>query len=454
VAEAVMRGFRSALVLVVVFAGLVAYIYFFESKRAPASESRDKVFSVSADEIVEIDVTSASGDRSLLRKHDAHWHLVEPDLGEADETESSALAAGLASLEVQRIVDEEPSDLAQYGLHEPRVNVAFRTSGDNGLRRLQLGDKTPTGGDMYARVGEEPRVFLVPAYLDNTFDRSTFDLRDKRILRFRRDMVESVEIVSGKQTTRLDASGDGWRVTRPFEASADRGMIDGLLTRLGSSQMRELLSSDAAALAGYGLARPSTTVILAAGGERTSIAFGGKVEGAEFPLVHARDLSRDLVFTVDASLAEDFARTPSEFRRKDLFRFRPFDATAVEVVQGGEVVAFEKLEIEGQPGRTWRRTAPSPGEIDPLKMDEFLSALSGLRAESFAESRRPAAALLATVTVKFDDGRQEDRVAFERIGDGLLASLSGEPGAAKVDSQRFDDAMRAVEALKQEEQQP
>ena len=77
-----MRGLASTLVLVVVLAGLGAYIYFVDSTR-PASTgvegepARTKVFDVDNDKINEIKIT-AKGETTLLRKAEGGWQIVEP----------------------------------------------------------------------------------------------------------------------------------------------------------------------------------------------------------------------------------------------------------------------------------------------------------------------------------------------------------------------------------------
>ena len=64
-----MRGLRSFLLLLVVCAGLAAYLYFVESKRDPsAADKKDKVFTVEADKIDEMTVKSESGEQTTLKK--------------------------------------------------------------------------------------------------------------------------------------------------------------------------------------------------------------------------------------------------------------------------------------------------------------------------------------------------------------------------------------------------
>src|SRR5512139_886822 len=193
-----MRGLRSTLLLLAILVGLVGYIYFVESKKPPgpeADETKAKVFSVTADKIRELSAKAASGERTVLRKSGTTWQILEPAAVPADESEVSGITSSLTSLEVQRSVAQNPRDLKQYGLAQPRVEIEFKAEGDKDSKRLLLGDKTATGGNMYAKLGNEKKVFLVSGYLDSSFDRTPFDLRDKTILKFDRSKADRVEVV-------------------------------------------------------------------------------------------------------------------------------------------------------------------------------------------------------------------------------------------------------------------
>ena len=52
------------------------------------------------------------------------------------------------------------------------------------------------------------------------------------------------------------------------------------------------------------------------------------------------------------------------------------------------------------------------------------------------------------VVVRFDDGRKEERVTFGRVGADVYAAIAGQPGAAKIDTAEFEDAIKALDAIK------
>ena len=193
-----MRGW-STLALVVVFAGLVGYIYFVDSKQEPGGSTvKEKPFgSLQADDIEEVQVKSADGETTRLQKTDGKWQVVEPVKTDADTSELTTIASSIATFEINRVVDENATDLKQYGLEPVRLEVAFRSKGQKDLKHLQIGEKTPTGTDLYARFPDQKRVFLVSSFLDTTFNKNTFALRDRRILIFDRNKVDGLELTSG-----------------------------------------------------------------------------------------------------------------------------------------------------------------------------------------------------------------------------------------------------------------
>ena len=86
-------------------------------------------------------------------------------------------------------------------------------------------------------------------------------------------------------------------------------------------------------------------------------------------------------------------------------------------------------------------------EVDQAKVDDLLSRLLGLRAESF-ESAAPAALKSPelTVDVRYDEGKTES-VRFARAGTDVVAGRTDEPGAARVMATSYDDAIKALDAL-------
>jgi hypothetical protein len=307
------RG-RSFLLLLAIAAAIGGYVWFVEMKRDPDASTeapREKLFTTDAAQIQEVRLTNEAGEQSTLRRAGERWSLVEVPGATVDEAEAGNIATGFASLEASRIVDEQPPSLAEYGLEKPRMTASF-TDAAGTQHTLLIGNKTPAGGDLYAKLADSARVVLIGAWLEETFNRSRFDLRDKSVLTFASDAVGSLTLTSQNRTITLVRRAGVWTMTAPSESPADDAAVDALLGRLASEKMLSIVDERAAV--DTRLAKPSASVAITAGPTRAVLEIGGPAgEGR----VYARNPSRDLVFTVDASLADEIRKTPEEFRKKD-----------------------------------------------------------------------------------------------------------------------------------------
>jgi Domain of unknown function (DUF4340) len=440
-----MRRLLSTVALVVVLAGLGAYIYFVDSKRpAGGIEEKQKVFTVEADKIEEITVTSEN-ETTTLRKADGTWRLIAPLASDADQSEASTVTSSLASLEVNRVVDENTANLAEYGLAEPRIKVAFKAA-DGVAGELHLGDKTATQSDVYAVKPGEKRVFLVQAFHETSFAKKPFDLRDKRILMFERDKVDSIELTGGK-VVQLARAGSDWVVKQPMQARGDYSAVEGLLTRLSSASMTRLVepsTSDPAVLAKYELDKPRATVTIGAGSSRATLALGKEEDGA----VYARDQARGMVFAVDPTLVADIGKPAEEFRKKDLFEFRNFNVARIRVTRGADTYEFQKVAGTGEnTPEKWQRVVAggTPADVDAAKMDDLLTKLTSLRAQSFKTSGGTLDKPALVISASYDTGKFE-RVRLAKTTEAI-AVRDDEAGVAVLDAAAYDELIKAVDAV-------
>lgn len=433
-----MKGLRSFLVLLVVAIALGAFVYY-DSKKPPADEKKqEQVFAdVQPDKIEQVTVKATSGEQTTLQKQGTTWQVTQPAAVAADEAEISGITTNLASLQVQRVVDDQATDFKQYGLDPARIDVAFKAGGKE--HRLLLGQKTPTGADIYAKLPGAPRVFLVSSYLETTFNKTTFDLRDKTILKIDRDKVDRVELQTPGRTVAIAKQGADWRIISPSDARADFGAVEGIVGRLNTSPMKSIVAPDAKDLKEYGLDAPVATVRVSSGSSQAGLAIGKSAgEGA----VYAKDLSRPMIFTVDSALADELKKPAEDFRVKDLFDARAFNTTRVEATRAGQTVAFEKDKD------AWKQVTPAAKPADTAKVDALLTALAATRATGFEE--KAAATGLETpeltIAVKFDENKQE-KVTFARKDGQAFARREGDT-AAKIDVATLDGILKALDALK------
>lgn len=430
-----MRGLRSFIVLLVVGIAFGAYLYFYESNQTPGAESdpRDKVFAVEADQIDEVTIKAESGEQTTLKKSGTDWQIVAPVTADADDSEAPGIARNLATLEQQRVVEENPAELKDFGLAEPRIQVSFKAGGQE--HALLIGSKTPTGTDLYARTSAQPRVFLISSFLESTFNRTTFELRDKAALNVDRDAADRVEVVAGTHSMKFAKKDGQWQITEPAVPRADLPAVEGLVSRLDGVQMKKIVAQTPDDLKKYGLDKPAATVRVGAGSGEATLLIGAKTEEGD---VYAKDASRPDIFTIEATLLDDLQKGAGEFRQKDIFDARAFNTTRVEITRAGQTTVIEKA------GDKWRHTAPAAKDSDTAKVDALLSALTSARADTFVDATPAKSTQEAIVTLKFDDGKEE-RVTLLRSGEDAFAVRPDAPGAARFSASVLDGIVKAID---------
>jgi hypothetical protein len=439
-----MRG-KSTLALTVVLTALVAYIYFVDStKPTDTAETKEKAFAgVTADDIEELQIKSEAGDTSRLQKVDGKWQVVDPVKADADNTEVSNIASSLAGVDIQRVVDENAANLKNYGLDPARLEVAFRPKGKTEMQRLLIGEKTPAGAELYARLSNNNRVFLVSSFLDSTFNKNSFGLREKKAVSVEREKVDSLELVNPSTTLQFAKRGSDWRIVKPIDARGDFGAIESAIERVATLQMQGITAENGDDPKKYGLDKPSATVNLGLGSSKATLTLGR----TDNSVVYAKDAARPMIFTVAPTLSTDLFKDVSDYRRKDLFDSRSFSMERVSFTRGSETIVLEKSK-SGDGKEIWKNSAGK--EVDPAKVDDLLAKVGSLRADTFQAQADPALkSPTLSVNVRFDGGKMETvTLARSASASAVAASRADEPGSATVDAMAFEEVTKALDAVK------
>src|SRR6185503_4245392 len=388
-----------------------------------------------------------------LKKVNGLWEIVKPEPLTADSSEIGSVLSTLDTLEVQRVIDEHPADPKEFGLAPARISVAFKAAGDAAMKRLDIGRKTPTGSDLYAQVEGQPRVFLISAYIEDSLNKTTFGLREKTALKFDRDAADALTVeVTGSPAVSFAKKGSEWRFTKPYDAKADFSGVDGIVNKISSARMTAIETADGTKdLKKYGLDKPQAVVTVGVGSTQARLAIGSKKDTA----LYARDLSRPVVFTVDATLLDDLKKKPEDLRKKDVFEFRSYSALGLDVTVGGKTFTLTKQKAPAPADASapaapdvWKLTKPDAKDVDQTKITDFLTTMSNLKAESFATSALSSGEELV-LTARFGDDKAPttETVRFRKSGKVVHATLTGESSALIVSTADFDRALTLIKEL-------
>jgi len=402
---------RTLLILLVLVAGLGAFIWFYE-RELPGSEQRaeqaKRLFrGLEADEVAAL-VVESGGKRVRLER------VVEAageDAGEADaETadagedtpeplplpepepewriaEPAALAGARADrFAVERLLDSltaldksrtlEDADRAETGLEEPRARVTV-VDEEGGETTLEIGAEVPASTSTLAAIAGAPEVYVVGGAIVHDLDREPGDWRDRDVLAVRRDAVERLTFdpAEGERIV-LARRGEEYWLDEPLVDRADAAAVDQLVADLTALRAREFVDAPGEGLAEYGLETPRGTIEIAGDGEPLRLEIGGEAEGEAW---YGR--AGGQLFAADGQLPEALAREPADWQSRSLSARRLYQIDRVTVEQAGA----EPLVLERE-GPDWRRGGDA---IPYTPVSDFLFAVTDARAERLA--RRDAA---------------------------------------------------------------
>jgi uncharacterized protein DUF4340 len=376
----------------------------------------------------------------------AGWAIVEPEKLPADQSTIQSFLSTLTSATVDQEVSAKPADLKPFGLDTPQETVEISVSTRPEKYTLLLGDDTPTSDGVYAQVAGNPRVVTLASYLKTSLDKKLFDLRDKRAITLDPDQLKQIEVISKTSHYTLVKNPEGvWDLDMPPAVRADHYTVDGLVSGLRNLTMRSVVLEKRADLAKYGLTSPSLTLKLTGPSSTETLTFGSKEEkGANS---YAMNSSLDPIFTLDSSAISQFEKQPPDLRDKDLFSFSQFDASRLDLQTPSGHRTFEMQ------GDKWKQTAPSVKDEPRPKMDDLLSALRDLRADSFPKDVSLQAAGLTKPAyrfeVQFGQKKQTEVVEAAAAKDHLYARRSTDTLPSELSKGALDSIDKALKNLPQ-----
>ena len=170
-----MRGFRSTLILLAVLLGLLGYIYFYEMKRPRPNQEppKQKVFSRRGRQ------DRGTRGEGVRRRphgaaevgHDVVHRGAAADEGRRDRGHRASPRTSRRWRSSGSWTRRRPT-WRSSAWRRRRPRWRSEVAGEKDQQRLLLGDKTATGGELYAKLPSEKRVFLVSAFLETTFNRA------------------------------------------------------------------------------------------------------------------------------------------------------------------------------------------------------------------------------------------------------------------------------------------
>ena len=119
-----------------------------------------------------------------------------------------------------------------------RLSYSTTTTKDGKTGKLLIGDDSPTGTGVFAKLDNDPRVFLVATTTKTNINKSPTDLRDKRLLVFDQSKITRVELTAKTGPIEFGRNAQNeWQIVKPKPQRADNGKVEELIQKLGDARM-------------------------------------------------------------------------------------------------------------------------------------------------------------------------------------------------------------------------
>jgi hypothetical protein len=430
-----LRGLITAMVVLL---GLMAALYW--SNRHPKSaetaeasaDAPPKILSLKEDDISKIDLKKKDAAEIVLAKNNGKWQIDAPKPLAADQTTVSTMLTTLSSLTSERLVEDKAGNLNQYGLAEPafEADVTLKDK----TQKLLLGDNSPTGNAVYAKLEDDPRVFIVSAYEKNSIDKSLNDLRDKRLLTVNQDKISKIELMARKQDIEFGRNKDEWQIVKPRPMRADGTQVEDLIRNLTDAKMDLSASDDSKKVAAaFASATPfATAKVTDESGTQELQVRKNKDD------YYAKSSVVDGVYKVPSSVGQGMDKGLDDFRNKKLFDFGFSDPNKLEIHDGAKSYFLTRS------GEDWWNG--SGLKLDVGTAQSLIDKLRDLSAVKFAHSGFTQPVIDLSVTS--NDGKRVEKVSISKSGENYIAKRENEPSLYQIDSKAVSDLQKAAEDLK------
>ncbi len=410
------------LIAVLVLAGLGAAVWWSNRSEAakankPAVDAAVKILSIKEDQVQQVEFKKRDGTDTIVKKGDSgKWAITAPAPLPADQSAVNGVVSSATALTADRVVDENATDLASYGL-APAVDQVTFTAKDGKKTTLLIGDATPTGSDVYAKVDGDPRLFTMISSNKDSLDKASKDLRDKRLMTFDQDKISRVELNAKKQDIEFGRiNTNEWQILKPKPLRADGFQVEELVRKLRDATMDTNVSDDDAKkfAATFASATPvAVAKVTDASGTQTIEIRKSKDD------YYAKSTVVEGVHKVTKDLGEGVDKSLDDFRSKKLFDFAFSDPTKVEFKDGAKSASYEKS------GDKWMSGGK---QMDSTSIQAFIDKLRDLSATKFVDTGFTTP--VVEITVVSNDGKRTEKVQiaqaaqFHRAARGRNGSLS------------------------------
>lgn len=431
---------RNLLVAAVILAALSAAVWWAQrhpqaAASATPTAATPKMADIPSAQMQEIDLNKRGGAPLTLQHQNGKWAITSPEPLPADQDAVNGIASSFNPLTADNVVEDKAADLSKYGLNSPSLTVTVHEK--NGKSDIiYFGDDVPAGSLVYARSGSDPKVYAVSSSTKASLDKSTNDLRDKRLLTFDSNKLTRVELASGKSDIEFGKNNQNdWQILKPQPYRADSFQVEELVRKLNEAKMDVSGTADDTKKteAAYASGQPAGTAKASdAAGTQTLDVRKNKDD------YYGKSSAVKGTYKLSADLGKEIEKPLGDFRNKKIYDFGFTDPTKIEIQQGTSDKAYVRS------GSDWKLNGAT---MDPGSIQSFIDKLRDVAASKFVDSGFTSPTV--SITVTSNDGKRVEKAEFAKAADGFIGQRANEPALYQLDAKAVNDILNSGNAIKQ-----
>lgn len=445
--------FKATVILSTVLILLGGYLLIIElpreEKLKAAKQASERLFSFTNLEITRIRIESRKGTFELeyFPEHpESPWRIFTPVPTIADQETASRLAALLENLRSNRLIEENPDNLIDFGLDPPAFTVIV-TYNQTNTEVIEVGIENLTGSDVYVRQGLGTAVYLVPAGIKSFLNKDLNAWRQKEVFPAASYDIKKIQIQSSRGRIQVMRQGEDWTFQIEPPAGSDRktisgrgdaGEISNLLGSLINLRGDGFIDKQKAAVK-QNLGTPILSLKLGVSKVERDSAFYRTENDPGVVYVVTKDFAP--IYQISEKSFQAIDQAFSVFRNKRLLSLAtPEEIEEIEISRQGKQLHLKKRE-----GSWWMETPTSRKVETPETISRLLTDLYYLQAEAFLDEtdlKSPGTGLSRpgiSIQIKGKGGHSLGKVDFGKIEGGKIhARSSHHASVLLVDKRELD----------------
>ena len=314
-----------------------------------------------------------------LKKNEHSWQLIEEETTtKGNESEITNLLNTIQTARIEQFVEEQPEQLASYGLNNSKLTVKLTTLKANEPLTLFIGEKSEHG--FYAKTLSKKNIFVINQSLfDALNNRQLVDFLNKSLVEFNDDDLSKVTL--RMDDSRVDLIRDKkdlqkWTMVKPVDMKANTATINSLLFDLKNTRIVKFIKTNAKNSKMFGMEQPEKEISLTyKNGETWTLKLGGQASNADHYFAQRSD--EETVFTLQKSSIESIFRSLYDLKDRTVLEFDDDVAREIQIHDSKQTFILKKSTNK------WNLTLPEPSKsIQSFIGKDILWTLNSIEFES------------------------------------------------------------------------